>query len=74
MVNFIHNQSDVTTWMGHSFKIKSTKSRATFLRHINIYIHNNFFFEFQAADHQISTRTVELNANSLKQLFIAVPM
>ena len=32
MVIFIHNGSEITTWMGHSFKTKSTKSRATFLR------------------------------------------
>ena len=37
----------------------------------------NFFFEFQVADHQISTRALELYANSLKQLatfIIAAPM
>ena len=32
MVSFIHNGSEITTWMGHSFKTKNTKSRATFLR------------------------------------------
>ena len=34
MVSFIHNGSEITTCMGHSFKTKSsrTKSRATFLR------------------------------------------
>ena len=32
MVSFIHNGSEITTWMGHSFKTKSTKSRAIFLR------------------------------------------
>ena len=32
MVSFIHNGSEITTWMGHSFKTKSTKSKATFLR------------------------------------------
>ena len=32
MVSFIHNESEITTWMGHSFKTKSTTSRATFLR------------------------------------------
>ena len=26
MVSFIHNGSEITTWMGHSFKIKSTKN------------------------------------------------
>ena len=32
MVSFIHNESEITTCMGHSFKTKSTKSKATFLR------------------------------------------
>ena len=32
MVSFIHNGSEITTWMGQSIKTKSTKSRATFLR------------------------------------------
>ena len=46
-----------------SYKTKSTKSKATFLR-------QNIFFEFQVADHQMSTRTQELYANLLKQLFV----
>ena len=29
MVSFIYNGSELATWMGHSFKTKSTKSRAT---------------------------------------------
>ena len=35
IVSFIHNGSEITTWMGHSFfKTKRTKSKtkATFLR------------------------------------------
>ena len=28
----IYTDSKITTWMGHSFKTKTTKSRATFLR------------------------------------------
>ena len=32
MVSFIHNVREITTWMGHSFKTKSTKSRAIVLR------------------------------------------
>ena len=32
MVSFIHNGSEITTWMGYSFKTESTKSKATFLR------------------------------------------
>ena len=31
MVGFTHNGSEITTWMGHSFKNKSTTSEATFL-------------------------------------------
>ena len=64
MVCFIHNGSEITNWMGHSFKTKSTKSKATFSKD------NNIFFEFQVADHQISTSTLELYSNSLKQLFL----
>ena len=45
MVSFIHNGSEITTSMGHSFKTKSTKSKATLLKD------NNIFFEFQATDH-----------------------
>ena len=29
---YIHNGSEITTWMGHSFNNKNTKSRAKFLR------------------------------------------
>ena len=50
MVSFIHNGSEITTWMWYSFK--NTKSKTA-------------FFEFQAADHQISTRTLGLYTNSL---------
>ena len=32
MVGFIHNGSEITIWMRHSFKTKSTKSKATFLK------------------------------------------
>ena len=32
MVSVIHNGSEIKTWMGHSFKTKNTKFRATFLR------------------------------------------
>ena len=67
MVSFIHNGSEITTWMGHRFKTKSTISRATFLPW---HFKDNFFLEFQAADLQISTWTLELYANSLKQLFL----
>ena len=29
---YIHNGSEITTWMRHIFNTKNTKSRATFLR------------------------------------------
>ena len=32
MVSLTHNGSEIATWMGHSFKNKRTKSKATFLR------------------------------------------
>ena len=32
MVSFIDNGSEITPWMGHSFKAKSKKSRVTFFR------------------------------------------
>ena len=32
MVSCVHSESEITTWMGHSFKTKSTKSKTTFLR------------------------------------------
>ena len=63
IVSFIHNGSEITIWMGHSFKTKSPTSRATFLPW---HFKDNFFFEF----HLISTSTLELYANSLKQLFL----
>ena len=63
IVSFIYNGSEITTWMGHSFKTKSPTSRATFLP---CHFKDNFFFEF----HLISTSTLELYANSLKQLFL----
>ena len=61
MMSFIHNGSEITSWIGHSFKTitKSTTStsRATFLPW---HFLRWYFFEFQAADHQISTSTLEL--------------
>ena len=32
MVSFIHDGSEITSWMEHSFKTKSTKSKAKFFR------------------------------------------
>ena len=46
MVNFIHNGSEITTWMGYSFKTKSTKFKAK-----QNFKDKRIFFEFQAADH-----------------------
>ena len=45
MVSFIHNGSELTTWMGYSFKTKSTKSKAK--QHLD----KNIFFESRAEDH-----------------------
>ena len=39
MVSFIHNGSELATWIGYSFKIKSTKSKAK--QHFK---DNNIFF------------------------------
>ena len=44
MMSFIHNGREITTWVGYSFKTKSTKSKAK--QHFKI----NIFFESQAAD------------------------
>ena len=55
MVSFIHNGSNI-------FKTNGTKSKSK-------QKDKNIIFESQAEDHQISTRTLELYANSLKQLF-----
>ena len=68
MVSFIHNGSVIASWMGHSFKSrKAQQPRPTFLPW---HFQDNFSFEFQAADYQVSTKTLELYANSLKQLFL----
>ena len=32
MASFIYNGSEITTWIGHSLKSKSAKSKATFLK------------------------------------------
>ena len=34
IVSFIHNGSEITTWMGYNFRTKSTKSQATFLKNL----------------------------------------
>ena len=46
MVSFIHNGSKITTWMGYSFKTKSTKSKAK-----QNFKDKNIFFKSQVADH-----------------------
>ena len=43
MVTFIHNGSEIATWMGYNFKTKTTKPQANILRKTS--------FEFQAAYH-----------------------
>ena len=65
MVSFIHSESEIITWMSYSFKTKTTKSNAK-----QQFLEQDIFFESQAADYQISTRTPELYANSLEQLFL----
>ena len=37
MVSFIHNGSEITTWMGRRFKTKSTKSKGIFLREQHLF-------------------------------------
>ena len=46
MVSFIHNGSEITTWMGYSVKTESTKSKAK--QHFK---EKKIVFESQAADH-----------------------
>ena len=60
MVSFIHNGSEITAWMGHSFKNQKHK------------IQSNIFkiASFQAADHYMTIITLGLYTNSLKQLFL----
>ena len=38
MVSFLHNGSEITTWMGYSFKTESTKCKATFLRQQHLFL------------------------------------
>ena len=45
MVSFIHNGSEITTWMGYSFKTKNIKSKTK--QHFK---DKNIFFESKAAD------------------------
>ena len=46
MVSFIQNGSEITTWMGYSFKTKSTKPNTK--QHFK---EKSVFFESEAADH-----------------------
>ena len=43
MVSFIHNGSEITTWMGYSFKTKSTK----FKTKQGMELYDNFVDRFQ---------------------------
>ena len=65
MVSVTLSENDITTWMGNSFEIKSAK-----LKGKEHFSDKNNFFESPTADQQISTRTLEMYANSLKQLFL----
>ena len=60
MVSFIHNESEITT-----SKAKAQNPKQHFQD-------RSIFFNLkqQPPDHQISTKTLELYANSLKQLFL----
>ena len=66
MLSFNHIWSDITTWTGYSFKTKIQKHKIK----SNILKIRTSFFESQVADSWISTRTLELCANSPKQLFL----
>ena len=44
MLSFIHNESEVITWMGYKLQNQKHKIQSNIFK-INI------FFEFQAADH-----------------------
>ena len=46
MVSFIHNESEIITWMSYSFKTKTTKSNAK-----QQFLEKDIFFESQAADY-----------------------
>ena len=35
---YIHNGSEITTWMGHSFNIKNTKSRAAMFKITTLFL------------------------------------
>ena len=63
MVSFNHNGSEIISWRGIASKPKAQNPKQHFQ---DEYI----FFEPQAADHQVCTRTLELYADSLKQLFL----
>ena len=66
MLSFNHIWSDITTWMGYSFKTKIQKHKIK----SNILKIRTSFFESQLADSWISSRTLESCANSPKQLFL----
>ena len=36
MVSFIHSESEITTWIGHNFKIKRKKPKATLTSFLNL--------------------------------------
>ena len=68
MVSFIRNGSEIRTWMGYSFKTKSTNSKQG-----GILEKGTSFFNLKLQDDQISTRTV-VRQFSKTAVFITTPM
>ena len=68
MVSFIHNRSQITTWMGYSFKTKSTKSKATFLRQQYLFLISSC----RSLDQHKDTGVVRQLTKTA--IFIATPM
>ena len=62
MVSFIHNGSERTTWMGYNFK---ENKKCKIQR--NVFKIRTFFLNLKLF---LSISTLELYANSLKQLFV----
>ena len=67
MVSFIHNGSGIITWMGHSFKTKNKKSKATFLRE-----HLFLISSCRSLDYHKDTGVVHQLTKTA--IFIATPM
>ena len=65
MVSFIHNESEMTTWMGHSFKTKRTKC---------IFKIALFFLNFKLQIIRLAQRHWLVHQLSKTTIFIAIPM